>query len=77
MTDPYTVFWAKDRCRSVATAAAAHVPLQVLFGGPHLSMPSFLRAKVRPGDLVCPVGVHDQRLYVLGRMRVTASEVLV
>ncbi|MFI6261540.1 hypothetical protein [Micromonospora sp. NPDC051006] len=71
MTDAYTVFWARDRCRSIATAAAAHVPLQVLFGGPHLSMPSFLRAKVRPGDLVYPVGVHDQRLYVLGRMRVT------
>ncbi|MEV6373940.1 hypothetical protein [Micromonospora musae] len=71
MSDAYTAFWAKDRCKAAAPAAAAHLPLQVLFGGPHISMPSFVRAKVRPGDLVYPVGVHDQRLYVLGRIRVT------
>ena len=44
--------------------------LTVLFGGPHTSEPSFRRATVQPGDLLYPVGVCDQVLYVLGRMRV-------
>jgi hypothetical protein len=42
----------------------------VLFGGPHNSEPSFRRATVQPGDLLYPIGVRDQVLYVFGRMRV-------
>jgi hypothetical protein len=42
----------------------------VFFGGPHSSEPSFRRAAVQPGDLLYPVGVRDQVLYVFGRMRV-------
>ncbi|MGK5441796.1 hypothetical protein ACSNN7_08230 [Micromonospora sp. URMC 105] len=71
MTDAYTVFWPQDRCLAATSAVGAGLPLQVLFGGPHLSLPSFVRAKVRAGDLVYPIGVHGQKLYVLGRMRVT------
>jgi hypothetical protein len=41
-----------------------------LFGGPHTSEPSFRRATVHPGDLLYPIGVRDQVLYVFGRMRV-------
>jgi hypothetical protein len=44
--------------------------LAVLFGGPHISEPSFRRATVQPGDLLYPIGVCDQVLYLLGRMRV-------
>jgi hypothetical protein len=44
--------------------------MAVLFGGPHTSEPSFRRATVQPGDLLYPIGVCDQVLYVLGRMRV-------
>jgi hypothetical protein len=44
--------------------------LTVLFGGPHLSQPSFRRATVQPGDLLYPIGICDQALYVFGRMRV-------
>jgi hypothetical protein len=44
--------------------------MTVLFGGPHMSEPSFRRATVQPGDLLYPIGVCDQVLYVLGRMRV-------
>ncbi len=44
--------------------------LTVLFGGPHLSEPSFRRATVQPGDLLYPIGVGDQVLYVFGRLRV-------
>ncbi len=70
MTDAYTVFWPQDRCAAATSVVAEGLPLQVLFGGPHLSLPSFVRAKVSAGDLVYPVGVHSQKLYVLGRMRV-------
>jgi hypothetical protein len=44
--------------------------MAVLFGGPHTSEPSFRRATVQPGDLLYPIGVCDQVLYALGRMRV-------
>jgi hypothetical protein len=44
--------------------------LAVLFGGPHISEPSFRRATVQPGDLLYPIGVCRQVLYVFGRMRV-------
>ena len=44
--------------------------LAVLFGGPHQSQPSFLRAKVGVGDLVFPVNVRQRRLHVLASMRV-------
>lgn len=72
MSDAYTVFWPQDRCLAARGAVMAGRPLEVLFGGPHLSLPSFARAKVTAGDLVYPIGVFAQRLYVLGRMRVTA-----
>jgi hypothetical protein len=44
--------------------------LEVLFGGPHTSEPSFQRAGVTPGDYIYPVRVLTGTLYVLARMRV-------
>lgn len=41
-----------------------------LFGGPHLSQPSFVRAGVSAGDTVFPVAVTKGKLQVLGRARV-------
>ena len=61
------MFWPQERWRC---AAAASQSLTVLFGGPHSSEPSFRRAAVQPGDLLYPIGVCDQVLYVFGRMRV-------
>jgi hypothetical protein len=40
------------------------------FGGPHNSAPSFIRARVGPGDIVMPVQVKDGKLHVLAAMRV-------
>jgi hypothetical protein len=71
VSDAYTVFWPQDRCLAVRGAVMAERRLEVLFGGPHLSLPNFIRAKVTAGDLVYPIGVFAQRLHVLGRMRVT------
>lgn len=70
MPDAFTVFWTQDRCAAAGFVVATRAPLQLLFGGPHLSLPSFARAKVAVGDLVYPIGVHRKKLYVLGRMRV-------
>ncbi|GAA4978177.1 hypothetical protein [Actinoplanes utahensis] len=67
MSDAYTVYWPQDRWRN---ALGVHGPLEVMFGGPHLSEPSFRRAKVTVGDLLYPIGVNQQVLYVFGRMRV-------
>src|SRR5262245_31377434 len=56
--------------RWLGALAVGHKPLPVLFGGPHLSEPSFRRAGVRVGDLVYPVAVSNRRAHVIGRMRV-------
>lgn len=67
MSEAYSVYWPQPRWRH---AAGVRQPMAVLFGGPHTSEPSFRRATVQPGDLLYPIGVCDQVLYVLGRIRV-------
>lgn len=67
MGDAYTVYWPQARWRP---ALMVQRPLEVLFGGPHTSEPSFLRATVRAGDVLYMIGVHRQVLMVFGRMRV-------
>lgn len=67
MSEAYTVYWPQPRWRQ---AACVGQRLAVLFGGPHHSTPSFRRATVQTGDLLYPIGVCHQVLYVLGRMRV-------
>lgn len=61
------MYWPRERWQH---AAAVCQPLAVFFGGPHSSEPSFRRATVQPGDLLYPIGVRDQVLYVFGGMRV-------
>ena len=58
MSEAYTVFWTIDRW--LGALSVGHKPLPVLFGGPHLSEPSFRRAGVRVGDLLYPVGVSNR-----------------
>lgn len=67
MSEAYSVYWPQARWRHTAGIAE---PLGLLFGGPHISEPSFRRATVQSGDLLYPIGVCDQMLYVFGRMRV-------
>ena len=66
----FTTYWSRDR----VVAARKHAPpdfrFDLLFGGPHVSMPSFSRAGVVPGDWIYPIHVHGGALHVLGRMRV-------
>jgi hypothetical protein len=56
--------------RWLGAVAVGHKPLPVLFGGPHLSEPSFRRAGVRVGDTVYPIAVANRKVYVVARMRV-------
>jgi hypothetical protein len=65
MSEAYSVYWPQERWRQ---AAGVSQRLAVLFGGPHRSQPSFRRATVQPGDVLYPIGVCGQVLYVLGRM---------
>ncbi len=67
VNEAYSVYWPQPRWQR---AAGLSQPLTVLFGGPHNSEPSFRRATVQPGDLLYPIGVRDQVLYLFGRMRV-------
>jgi hypothetical protein len=68
VSESYTVFWTIDRW--LGALSVGHKPLPVLFGGPHLSEPSFRRAGVRVGDLLYPVAVSNRRVHVVARMRV-------
>jgi len=68
VTDAYTVYWNTDRW--LGALSVGHRPLPVLFGGPHLSEPSFRRAGVKVGDLIYPVAVANRRVHVVARMQV-------
>ena len=70
MADAYTMFWTRERCDALRRLGWAGRPMETLFGGPHISEPSFLRAGVRSGDAVYPIVVRAGVLYILGRTRV-------
>src|SRR3569833_3042161 len=68
--DSFTVLWSQDRCADLRRQGQTGARLELLFGGPHVSQPSFRRAGVRPGDYVYPIHLHSGELFVLGRLRV-------
>jgi hypothetical protein len=68
VSESYTVFWTMGRWLSALSVG--HKPLPVLFGGPHLSEPSFRRAGVKVGDLLYPVAVSNRRVHLVAQMRV-------
>jgi hypothetical protein len=68
VAEAFTVFWTNERWRSAMVAG--HRPLPVLFGGPHLSEPSFRRAGVEVGDLIYPVAVLNREVFLVARLRV-------
>ncbi|MFG3345232.1 hypothetical protein ACGF1Z_09210 [Streptomyces sp. NPDC048018] len=70
MADAYTTLWTNDLCRELRKGGFEGERLTVLFGGPHQSLPSFVRAGVRPGDRVYPMRVFRRQLWLLGSMEV-------
>jgi len=70
MPDSYTELWSSHRIALLKKARQEGARLEVLFGGPHSSMPSHKRYGVKAGDYIYPVQVDKGVLYILGRMRV-------
>lgn len=70
MDQAYTTLWTQRHCRTLRHYGQEGARLDLLFGGPHTSEPSFQRAGVVPGDYIYPVRVLKGTLYVLARMRV-------
>lgn len=70
MAEAYTVYWTQDRCAALRRLGGVGKPLDILYGGPHTSEPSFVRATVRPGDDLYLITVRAGTLYILGRVRV-------
>jgi hypothetical protein len=67
MSNAYVCLWTKARCAWLRRVRDSG-PLFVLFGGPHISLPSMAHVKV--GDTVFPVWVTDGQLRVVARMQV-------
>lgn len=63
----YFTLWPNEWCKRLIKAGD-YGPLQVLYGGPHASLPSL--SKVKTGDTVYPVAVKDGVLYILGCLHV-------
>ena len=70
MEQSYTTLWTQETCRTLRKHGQEGTRLELLFGGPHTSEPSFRRAGVTPGDFVYPVRVLKGTVYVLARMHV-------
>lgn len=70
MPSSYISLWSADRYKLLSKYKQTGQPLEVLFGGPHSSMPSFGKYGVSPGDYIYPVRVHQGTMYILGCMRV-------
>ncbi|MFJ5559555.1 hypothetical protein ACIQCD_19630 [Streptomyces sp. NPDC093250] len=70
MPNAYTTLWTNDLCKALAREGHTGERPTVMFGGPHQSLPSFLRAGVCPGDVIHPVRVFRRQLWVLGAMEV-------
>jgi hypothetical protein len=71
----YFVLWPNDWCKLLAQANDAG-PLQVIYGGPHISVPSL--GEVRVDDLIYPIIIKSGQLFIIGRMqveRITQAEV--
>jgi hypothetical protein len=68
--DFYTDFWSSYRIKLLKKARQEGARLEVLFGGPHSSLPNHKRYGVKAGDYLYPVHVDKGAMYVLGRMRV-------
>lgn len=70
MADAYTTLWTNDLCKALIAGGLEGERLTVLFGGVHQSLPSFVRAGVKPGDVIYPIRVFRKQMWVLGAMEV-------
>lgn len=70
VANSYTVLWTNDLCRELIRGGFTGQRPTALFGGPHQSRPSFLRAGVAPGDRIFAVRAWRTALYPVCSMQV-------
>ena len=63
--ESFLVLWSKERHRQLRRAAEQQPRLNVIFGGPHLSLPSFTKFGVRSGDRILPVFAENRQLHLM------------
>ncbi|MEC7298111.1 MAG: hypothetical protein VXW43_05455 [Pseudomonadota bacterium] len=61
----FSVYLSAHRAKALGLVPQG-VGFTCFFGGPHLGLPSFRRAKVQPGDRLYPVSVAGGQLLLLG-----------
>jgi hypothetical protein len=61
----FVVMWSSHRIRSARISGWAGKPLPYLFGGPHISHPSPVKAGVSQGDSIFPLAFKKGQLMVL------------
>lgn len=67
MSDSFVTLWTVERCRWLERAGDQG-PLEVVFGGPHISLPSL--KSIRVGDAIYPVLIGGGCLNVVARLNV-------
>lgn len=71
MAEAYLLLWSQARLRWLRRCGDEG-PLEVLFGGPHISMPTL--ARLACGDCVYVVGVAHGRLHGVARIEVSGFD---
>lgn len=67
MSESFVVLWSQERVKRLRKAADDG-PLEVIFGGPHISQPSI--EKVRVGDKIFPIASAGGKLFLLAMLSV-------
>jgi hypothetical protein len=70
MAESYTTLWANDWISRLIKSRAIDRPWKFLFGGPHISQPSYTRAGVKVGDTIYPIRLHQGVIYILAQVKV-------
>ena len=66
----FTCYWAQHRIAALKALPPEAPALPMLFGGPHVSQPSFLRAGVAAGDRIIVIGLARGSLLVVAGLTV-------
>jgi hypothetical protein len=64
----FTVLWNSERVKIARLHGLLEQPIPFLFGGPHTSQPSFIRAGVGPSDIIYPIFVKNGAVHILARV---------
>jgi hypothetical protein len=67
MPDSFVVLWSKKRCHWLQQVCDSG-PLEVVFGGPHTSMPSINNLKV--GDTIYTVYIDGGSLFIIASLKI-------